>query len=148
MYFFGKLSDMLPPSLLSKHFETMLGSTGMVLAILGKEIFAPKPPLVQRPKVSNSSCLFVRHPGVFVIFTKRICAGFTPFSRSCHFNLDFQESREITKKLANHISENTAAGPRFGTFFVIFSEKVPFFPARPGEGPAPSAQPCPAGQSS
>ena len=98
----------------------------LILCIL---LFAPKAPLFQRPKVSNGSCLSAHHSQILVIFAGTDCTGFTPFSRSCHFNLDFRESLKMTKQLANRT-------PFWDPFLSLFSEKVPFFPRRPGEGPA------------
>ena len=120
-------------------------------------IIAPKAPLFQRPKVSNGSCLFVCSSHILVIFAGTDCTGFTPFSRSCHFNLDFRESPKITKKLRNRTSRSDPAGPRFGTlFWHFFLKKFRFsleglvtvrqlILARTTGG---FAQPCPAGQSS
>ena len=72
-----------------------------------------------------------------MIFAGTDCTGDTPFSRSCHFNLDFRESRKITKKLRNHHQRSDPVGPRFWTLFDhFFLKKFSFFPARSGEGPA------------
>ena len=74
-----------------------------------------------------SACLHVCPSGFWVIFAKRICAGFTPFSRSWHFNLDFRGSRKFMKKLRNRTSGIDPAGPRFWTLFChFFREKFRF----------------------
>ena len=53
------------------------------------------------------------------------------------FQLGFSGIPEIHEKTAKSRSVSDPVGPCFGTLFChFFSEKVPFFPARPGEGPA------------
>ena len=84
-----------------------------------------------------------------MIFTKGICAVHASFSRSWHFNLDFQESRKFMKKLRNHGAGLIQPDPVFGLFFVTFFGKSSVFPSRAETTfRQPSAQPCPAGQSS
>ena len=67
-----------------------------------------------------SVCLRVRPSQILVIFAGTVRTGPTPFSRSCHFNLDFQESRKMMKKLQYHQAMNDTHGPRFGTLFCHF----------------------------
>ena len=43
-----------------------------------------------------------------------------PVSRSCYFNLDFQESLKMTKKLRNRTYRSDTSGPRFETLFCHF----------------------------
>ena len=52
------------------------------------------------------------------------------------FQLGFSGIPEIHEKTAKSRSGSDPVGPCFGTLFCFFFEKVPFFPARPGEGPA------------
>ena len=77
--------------------------------------------------ITTGMCLFVCLSQTLVIFTTAHSAGPTPFSCSWHFNLDFQESREMMNKLQYHQAMNDTHGPRFGTLFCIFSEKDHFF---------------------
>ena len=99
--------------------------------ITGLHIIAPKAPLFQRPKVSNVSCVSARASQILVIFAGTDCTAPAPFSRSCHFNLDFRESLKMTKKTSkSYLREASRRTPFWDPFLSFFSEKVQFSPRR------------------
>ena len=111
---------------------------------------APKAPLFQRPKVSNGSCLFVRCPSqILVIFAGTDCTGDTPFPARVISTWIFRNPWKWRKNFDFTFCRVIPTDPVLGPFLITFFWKSSVFPSK-GETTfrQPSAQPCPAGQSS